>query len=249
MGATCIGCGLPRTSACDRVPGARWRGRDVGHARSAGRRVGPSVPLVTWPIVAPSRIDDRRAFAHRHALEADEADALRWRRRRRAGGSIVAAPGIAAGALAAGAAHLLDRPGQAGLDRRRRRVDVVAVEAQARLRGAACRARRGRRADLGLGEQGAGERFGVGGGDRDLEAVFAGVARAGHEDSRRRRCCASAPVMKVSCAERRRSARQHRCGLRPLQREQGAVGHRLDRAAAADARLQMARCRRPCRRR
>ena len=78
--------------------------------------VGASVPLVTgpswWPwastMAAPSRTGTR-------------SSPTRPTRLRRAVGQLAVdhrGAGVAAGARATGAAHLLDRPGQAGFDRR-----------------------------------------------------------------------------------------------------------------------------------
>ena len=74
--------------------------------------------------------------------------------------------------------------------------------------------------------------------DRDLEAVFAGVARAGREagDAGDRRFGAA---HERELGQRWREAADHRGGLRPLQRQQGVVGQRLDRAAAGDRRAQV----------
>jgi hypothetical protein len=235
MAVTRIGWRLPRTSAWTTVPARRAR-RHVGHRdRLADAR--PTVPLVTRPICDAGVVDEVRAFAHRHALEADEADPLD----RRAVGELPAialGAGIAAGALAAGPAHLLDRPGEAGLDRRGGGVDVVAVEAQARLEPQrVARAEAGGR-DLGLGEQGARERLGLGGGDRDLEAVFAGVAGARREagDAVDRRLGAG---HEGEPGELGREALHHRGGLRALQREQGPLGQGLDQAAGGQVRAQV----------
>ena len=125
-------------------------------------------------------VDDDGAFAHRHPLQADQADPLGGR----AGGELAVdhrGAGVAAVARAAGAPHLLDRPGEAGFDRRGGRVDVVAVQAQAGLQAQRVARAQADRADLGLREQRARQRFGLLGRHRDLEAVLAGVARAGDE--------------------------------------------------------------------
>src|SRR6185295_17259286 len=111
-----------RRSERGRHVGERDRLADARADRAAGDAADRDADVV----------DDRCAFAHRRTFGADQADALSLRAaaelaldRRRAR--------VAAGTVAAGSAHFLDRPGQAGFDRRRGRVDLVAVEAQARL--------------------------------------------------------------------------------------------------------------------
>ena len=104
---------------------------------------------------------------------------------------------LGAGEAALDAAPLLDRPGEAGLDRARGLVDVVAVEAEAGLepqrvaRAEADRLHARPAASSSLARSAASF-----GGHRDLEAVLAGVARAARCGSRSRRRGRWPPVMK-----------------------------------------------------
>ena len=161
------------------VPGRGERGRHVGEGDRLADASGPTVPLVTRPIATPasSTIGARlraparaRGRAGRRACVAAPCGELALDRRRAR---------VAAGTRAARPANLLDRPGQAGLDRRRRRVDVVAVEAQAGLEAQRVARAEAGGLDLGLGEQGARQRFGV-------------AARRPRSRSRPRRCSPSA---------------------------------------------------------
>ena len=92
--------------------------------------------------------------------------------------------------------------------------------------------------DFGLGEQRPGERFRLGAGDRDLEAVLAGVAGARGEagDAADRRLAAG---HEGELGELRGEPRHHRGGLRPLQCEQRALGQRLDQAAGREVGAQV----------
>ena len=156
---------------------------------------------------------------------------------RRALGDLLLDDG-SAGKAALRAALLADAPQQARFDRRRRGVDVVAVEAEARFEAQRIARAQPDRLDLGLGQKLAGD--GVGGVGRrgDLEAVAAGVARArdvaaravdhdegaGHELHRR----------DLRCQARQRLRRQ-----RALQGQKPAREHRLDLAARGEVLLQV----------
>ena len=115
-------------------------------------------------------------------------------------------------------------------------VDVVAVEAQARPPGAANRARPGRPAPpRAASSRRRASASASRGGDRDLEAVLAGVAAARDPagdagDRRRRRSC-----MKASPAQLGARRPSTAAAARPLQRQQRAVGELLDRGAPARA--------------
>ena len=93
--------------------------------------VGPSRPLVTSPIrctVSRMQLD---VFTHRNALPRLQPDTFRgwapaYLQFRQNFGRTRESPG----ASATGAAHLLDRPLEAGFDRRGRAVNVVAVRQQ-----------------------------------------------------------------------------------------------------------------------
>ena len=142
-----------------------------------------------------------------------------------------------AGEAARGAASARDRPRQPGLDRRRRRIDVMAVEAQPGLEPEAVARAQSGGLDLGLADQAAGERLGGALGGRDLEAVLAGVARTADEaldaGHRHHRCGHEAQPRAARRVARERGGRR-----RPLQREQRAVRVHLDRDAV-QARAQM----------
>ena len=121
-------------------------------------------------------VDDFRAVARRRAALQPEADALARRpvgeRRlnaRRAGKAALDAP------------PLLDRPGEPGLDRIDRLVELVAVEAQARFEPQRIARAEADRRDLRIGQQPPREGFRLVGGQRDLESVLAGVAGARDE--------------------------------------------------------------------
>ena len=73
---------------------------------------------------------------------------------------IVSAPGKAAGALAAGAARLRDRPFQRRLDRRRRLIEIGAVQAEARLEPQAVARAEADRRDRGIAQQRLAQRLG-----------------------------------------------------------------------------------------
>ena len=90
--------------------------------------VGAKPPLVTPPISGAVGVEDLGAFAGRRAFD-QQADADARRRRRRS--SREDARG--AGKIGRLAAALGDGKGETRLDRRRRLVEVVAVERQARF--------------------------------------------------------------------------------------------------------------------
>jgi hypothetical protein len=92
-----------------------------------------------------------------HTFQAHQAHALAGR----AAGQVAldhGGSGVAAGARSAGAAHLLDGPGQAGFDRAGGGVDVVAVQAQAGFQAQRVACAQAGRLDFGLGQQGFGQR-------------------------------------------------------------------------------------------
>src|SRR5712671_2117292 len=74
-------------------------------------------------------------------------------------------------------APLADAPQQPRLDRRRRGVDVMAVEAEAGFEPQRIAGTEPNRLDLRLGEQLARDRLGPVGRRRDLVAIAAGIAR------------------------------------------------------------------------
>ena len=138
---------------------------------------------------------------------------------------------VGARKAAFGSAALADRPGETRLDRRRRRVDVVAVEAEPGFEPERIARAETDRLDFRLGEQGAGDAFHAIGADRDLKAVLARIAGAGnvagepveprcrrlHEGERRRSPDSAAPRLRRRAAPARRAARGDR---------HAAAGHR-----------------------
>ncbi len=89
--------------------------------------------------------------------------------------------GKAAGAGAALAAAVLDRPLQRGLDRRGRDGDIVAVEAKPGLEPQAVAGAKPDRQHVLMTQQRGGECFGLIGRNRNLKTVLAGIAGARHE--------------------------------------------------------------------
>ena len=85
---------------------------------------------------------------------------------------------VGARKAAFGAAALADRPGETRLDRRRRRVDVVAVETEPGFEPQRIPRAEADRLDFRLGEEGAGDAFRAIRADRDFKAVLAGIAGA-----------------------------------------------------------------------
>ena len=210
--------------------------RQVGHGDGlvdAGRkRAAADVAEL-----AAVRVDERRALAHRHALQAAQAHTL---------ARCVAAQvrlddrraRVAASACATWAAHFLDRPGQAGFDGRGARVEVVPVQAQPRFKPQGVARTQARRQHFRLRQQGLGQRDGLRVGHRDLETVFAGVARARDEAARAGEL-ENAASHEAQLRHRRVQPRDCRHRLRPLQRQQRAIGHRHHLAAVADVRGQV----------
>ena len=121
---------------------------------------------------------------------------------------------------------LLDRPLEPRLDRARRLVDVVAVEAKARLQPQRVARAEADRLHALLRQQQARQLLGLGGRNRNLEAVLAGVARA------RDVAVELADLAAGGGHERQargdiRQLRQHVLRRRPLQRQQRALRRRL----------------------
>ena len=136
-----------------------------------------------------------------------------------------------AGKAALGAPPLADRPGEIGLDRGRGLVDVMAVEAQPRFEPQRIARAEADRHYLGLGQQPARESLGLARRQRNLEAILAGIPGAGDEAGLPP-IAASAAVMK-GAPDPLDKARQNDRRRRPLQRQQRAIGERLDRRPPA----------------
>ena len=144
---------------------------DIAHGDGAPERGSET----TRRDLADGLAGDRnlRAFTRDRLALGQEADPFA----RRALGNLLLDDG-SAGEAALRAAVLADAPQQARFDRRRGGVDVVAVEAKARLEAQRVARAQANRLDLRVGEKLAGDGVGGVGGRRDLEAVAAGVARA-----------------------------------------------------------------------
>jgi len=129
--------------------------------------------------------------------------------------------------------YFLNRPGQTGFDRRRRLVDVVAIQAQAgfQTQGVACAQTGG--LDFGLRQQLLGELDGRVSGHRDLEAVFTGIAAAGDETVGAHNL-ERAAGHEGQLLDAWRQALQRVDGVLPLQSEQRAIRQRHHLAAVGD---------------
>ena len=147
MAATRSGSRAPRNSANTSAPDGSVRSRQVAHRHrrvEAGTEAarGDLADLFGRRLVR----EQRRAFAHGGAAFRPQADAAARRALFASWARILSAPGKAAGAGAACAAALLDRPFQRALDRRRRRCRCRGHRGRARPRAAGCRGRRARSA-------------------------------------------------------------------------------------------------------
>ena len=130
---------------------------------------------------------------------------------------------VAADEIALLAAGLADGPGQAGFDGTNVLVEVVAVEAQARLQAEGIARAEAAHAGVGVLEELLREGDGVGLLERDLEAVLAGVPRAGqpHGLARDGRL-GEHPKVQLAQVDVRQGL-EHVDSLGTLEREQGAV--------------------------
>ena len=123
------------------------------------------------------------------------------------------------------AAPLLDRPGEAGFDRARGLVDVVAVEAEPRLEPQRVARAEPDRLHAVLRQQQLGEIRRLVGRDRDLEAVLAGVARARDVAVERADASRSPPVMNAKAGGiRRDSSPARRCAAGPCRAMRASSG-------------------------
>src|SRR5205814_9195689 len=124
-------------------------------------------------------IDNRRAIARRGAAVRTDAGPL-------ARGSFRELPQLRCGTgeTAFGAPPFADRPGEPGFDRCRGFIDIMTVEAQPGLEAPRLASAGPERRYLRLGQQPLGDTHRLIGGQRNLEPVFAGVARAGHRARR-----------------------------------------------------------------
>ena len=166
----------------ERAPDRGERGSGGSRGRCSCRGSTPARRSCRRRPVCP-RVDKRIAVARDAAADHLEADELA----RQAVRLLHALERRAADEVAL---VELDDPAEAGLERVRRLVDVVAVERAAAPRGAACRARRGRSAStpsrLPSSSSACQTRSASLGRAEDLEAVLAGVA--GARDGAAARC-------------------------------------------------------------
>ncbi len=215
---------LPRTMRPSGAPRRGAPGLCVAHGdrRADARAKAARRHLADHRAV---RVDDFGAFARRRAALDFQPDPAARR-------SLSQLPPDhrVAGKAALLAPSLRNGPCQSGLDGRRALVDVVAVEAKARLQTKGIAGPEADRLDLGFGEQALGERRRLVVRQRNLEPVLAGVAGA-----REIQAVAETPVAFGRAEGHERLARdrgegagQHRRRLRPLQGEQRAVVDRLE---------------------
>ena len=184
--------------------------------------VGPKPPEVTVPIARPCSIDDDRAFARRRAAFGLDADALARSALRQSRGAMR----VGADEAAFAAPPLADRPDEVGLDRARRLVDVMAIEAEARLEPQRIAGAEPDRLDLGSASRGLHQLRRILGGDRDLEAVLAGIAGARDMAVRCRRMVSRVAVMKASSRSLGTWRAITSAAFGPCKREQRACSRR-----------------------
>ena len=144
---------------------------DIAHCNRAIHRRAESARRDAADLRA-ARIENFRPLPRRCATLGQDADALTFRAVREFGSD--ARRTRISTALAP---SLLNAPGEIGFDRRGRRVDVVAVEAQARFEAETVARPEANRRDARIGEQAFGESDDVVLVHGDLVAVLAGVAR------------------------------------------------------------------------
>ena len=119
-------------------------------------------------------------------------------------------------------APFADHPGQAGLDGRGDLIDVVAIQAEPGFQPQRVPGAKAGGCHLRFGQQRIGERGGAGSGQRNLEPVFAGIARARHQafDTGNRDRC---DPHEAQGRGGRSQAYQHGRGLGALQGQQRAI--------------------------
>ena len=194
---------------------------------------GPKPPLVTRPIGLPAASTIGVAFARRGAAVGADADPLARRPF-----DELAQNDRVAGEAALDLSTPADGPGEIGLDRGCGFVDVVPVQAEPSFETQRIAGAKADRHYFRFGEQPLGQTKRVGGRQRDLEPVLAGIARAGdqalppveHQFGRghERHCCDASGEARQDCGSGR-----------PLQRQQGAIFERLDRNCRAETFAQM----------
>ena len=180
-GTTVAGIGF---AADDKVQPGAVGGKVFSHIAHGDRTVhrGAEAAGGDNARLGPVFRHDRRLRAGRRASVRADADAAADR-------AVVelVAHHQAAGEVPVQLAAFADDPGQAGLDRAGQFVEVVAVEAKPGLQPQRVAGAEADRDDLRLLDQAVGQGFGLVGGNRNLEAVLAGVAGAGNQAVDRRR--------------------------------------------------------------
>ena len=136
-------------------------------------RLGPKPPLVTSPMTRPVLVGDLGAFARRRLALGQNADALA---RRAVDSSSMIRCG--AGKILVALAALADGPDADWPPPDRCLVDVMAVEAKPGFQPQPIARAKTDRQHFGLGQQRARDALGIVAFDRNLEAVFAGIAGA-----------------------------------------------------------------------
>ncbi|MNJ49373.1 hypothetical protein D3C77_445970 [compost metagenome] len=145
----------------------------------------------------------------------------------------------ATGTATIGASHLGDGPQQARLDWGGLRVHVMAVEAQAGFQAQGVASPQTNGCHFRFGQQATGKCFGLVGRYRNLETVFAGVARAADKAVRTQQLH-GLELHEGHLRNRGRQALQHLHRRRALQGQQGAFLEQWhDLAVLADVLLQV----------
>ena len=156
-------------AAVDRHVAHRHRRVEARPEAARGDRSRRPRPPRSAKSAVPSRIGARPSG--RRPTRRRVAPRAIWSR-------MTASPGKPPARAPPRAAGGLDRPFERRLDRRRRAVDVVAVEAEPGLEAQRVAGAEADGQDLRVGEQGLGDVDRVLGPERDLEAVLAGIAGA-----------------------------------------------------------------------
>ena len=181
--------------------------------------------------------EQQRAFAYRRAALGPQADAAARRAFFEVRENLLRA-GKTARAGAAAAAALLHRPFQRALDRRRRGVDVVAIETEPGFQPQAVARAETDRKHIRVFQQRRHQRLGLCGRNRNLKAVLAGIAGARDEAVEAGDLARSGihePHRRDVCTK----FGQRGFRFRPLQRDQAAIGQRIDDAGIRKMRAQM----------
>ncbi len=232
MVTTFAGRSLPRTIQQHRRARLGEAAVDVAHGERAVDGRAEATGGDGADRLAVGRLHDR-ALARGRPPVGQDADA----QARRAFGEFLLDAGGAREA-AFRAAALLDRPGQASLDRRRGGVDVVAVEAEPGLEAQAVAGAEADRLHARIGQKLLRQGNGIGALHRDLDAVLARVAGARDMGPD----AVDGEVERGHELQAREFGRQGGDGgdrLRPLHRDEGEVVCNLERDAGRQMRPHM----------